>query len=40
MSSARWSRFIAWMRDNELIAGRPAPGEVLSNEYLAGQIPE
>lgn len=40
MDPAKWSDFIAWMRDNELIAGRPATGEVLSNEYLAGEIPD
>jgi putative hydroxymethylpyrimidine transport system substrate-binding protein len=40
MDAAEWSEFIAWMRDNQLIAGRPAIGEVLSDEYLAGEIPE
>jgi putative hydroxymethylpyrimidine transport system substrate-binding protein len=40
MDPARWTRFIAWMRDNGLIAGRPAPADVLTNEYLAGEIPE
>jgi putative hydroxymethylpyrimidine transport system substrate-binding protein len=40
MDPAEWSEFIAWMRDNQLIAGRPAIGEVLSDEYLAGEIPE
>lgn len=40
MDTAKWRAFIAWMRDNDLIAGRPAPSEVLTNEYLAGQIPE
>jgi putative hydroxymethylpyrimidine transport system substrate-binding protein len=40
MDPAEWSDFIAWMRDNELIAGRPATDEVLSNEYLAGEIPD
>lgn len=40
MDEAKWRAFIAWMRDNELIAGRPAPSEVLTNEYLPGEIPE
>ena len=40
MDPAEWKAFIAWMHDNELIAGQPATGEVLSNEYLAGEIPE
>jgi putative hydroxymethylpyrimidine transport system substrate-binding protein len=39
MNPAEWRAFIAWMQRNELIAGRPATAEVLSNEYLAGQIP-
>jgi len=40
MNAAEWRAFIAWMRDNELISGRPAPAEVLTNEYLPGEIPE
>jgi putative hydroxymethylpyrimidine transport system substrate-binding protein len=40
MDAAEWKAFIAWMRRNELISGHPAIAEVLSNEYLAGQIPE
>lgn len=40
MDPAKWRAFIAWMRDNELISGRPAPSEVLTNEYLPGEIPE
>jgi putative hydroxymethylpyrimidine transport system substrate-binding protein len=39
MDPAEWKAFIAWMRQNELIAGRPTTGEVLSDEYLAGEIP-
>ncbi|HET7054781.1 MAG TPA: lipoprotein [Solirubrobacterales bacterium] len=39
MNPTEWQAFIAWMQHNELIAGRPATAEVLSNEYLAGQIP-
>jgi putative hydroxymethylpyrimidine transport system substrate-binding protein len=39
MDEAAWRSFIAWMNENELIAARPAPAEVLSNEYLAGEIP-
>jgi putative hydroxymethylpyrimidine transport system substrate-binding protein len=40
MKPARWTTFIAWMQRNGVISTRPAPSEVLSNEYLAGQIPE
>ena len=40
MDQGEWSDFIAWMQENSLVAGRPATGEVLSDEYLAGEIPE
>lgn len=40
MDPARWDEFVAWMRDNELIGGSPAPAELLTNEYLAGDIPD
>jgi putative hydroxymethylpyrimidine transport system substrate-binding protein len=40
MDPARWSRFIAWMRDNGQISGRPSPEDVLSNDYLPGRVPE
>jgi putative hydroxymethylpyrimidine transport system substrate-binding protein len=40
MDPARWSRFIAWMHENGLIAKTPPPATVLSNALLAGQIPE
>lgn len=40
MDPRSWETFIAWMRDNELIAELPAPAEVLTNEYLPGEIPE
>ena len=40
MDPAEWSNFIAWMRDNQLIADRPVTDAVLSNEYLAGEIPD
>ena len=36
----QWREFIGWMRDNELIASQPAPSQVLSNDYLPGEIPE
>jgi putative hydroxymethylpyrimidine transport system substrate-binding protein len=39
MDPPEWRAFIAWMQRNDLISGRPATGEVLSDEYLAGQIP-
>jgi putative hydroxymethylpyrimidine transport system substrate-binding protein len=40
MDPEKWSAFIAWMSENGQIEGRPAASEVLSNEYLAGEIPE
>jgi putative hydroxymethylpyrimidine transport system substrate-binding protein len=40
MDPAEWKAFIAWMQQNDLIASQPATGEVLSNAYLAGEIPE
>jgi putative hydroxymethylpyrimidine transport system substrate-binding protein len=40
MDAAEWRKFIAWMQHNGLISGRPSTGEVLSNEYLAGEIPQ
>jgi putative hydroxymethylpyrimidine transport system substrate-binding protein len=40
MNAAKWRAFIAWMRDNGLISGRPAPSEVLTNEYLPGENPK
>jgi putative hydroxymethylpyrimidine transport system substrate-binding protein len=40
MDPARWRRFVAWMRDNGLIDSLPAPSHLLSNDYLAGTIPE
>jgi putative hydroxymethylpyrimidine transport system substrate-binding protein len=40
MSPAKWSRFIAWMHENQLISRQPAPGEVLSDAYLAGDVTE
>jgi putative hydroxymethylpyrimidine transport system substrate-binding protein len=40
MNPARWREFVAWMNENGLIAGRPSPSALLSNEYLPGEIPE
>jgi putative hydroxymethylpyrimidine transport system substrate-binding protein len=40
MDPARWSRFIAWMRENGQISASPSPAELLSNDYLPGSIPE
>lgn len=40
MDPAGWREFTGWMRDNELISSLPAPGSVLSNAYLPGEIPE
>ncbi len=40
MSPASWRKFIGWMRDNGLISSLPAAGQVLTNAYLPGKIPE
>lgn len=40
MSPGRWREFIGWMRDNGQLAGLPAPADVLTNDYLPGEIPE
>jgi putative hydroxymethylpyrimidine transport system substrate-binding protein len=40
MDAAEWKEFIAWFRDSGQISSLPAPGEVLTNEYLPGEIPE
>jgi putative hydroxymethylpyrimidine transport system substrate-binding protein len=40
MDPAKWRAFIAWMQRNGLIANRPPTSQVLSNAYLAGNIPQ
>jgi putative hydroxymethylpyrimidine transport system substrate-binding protein len=40
MDPAEWRAFAGWMRDNGLIESLPEPGELLSNAYLFGEIPE
>jgi putative hydroxymethylpyrimidine transport system substrate-binding protein len=40
MDPTDWEAFSAWMRDNELIASRLGPQQLLSNDYLPGEIPE
>jgi putative hydroxymethylpyrimidine transport system substrate-binding protein len=40
MNPAKWKAFIAWAQENDVISVRPSTSEVLSNEYLAGQIPD
>jgi putative hydroxymethylpyrimidine transport system substrate-binding protein len=40
MNAAQWSRFVGWMRENGLISTQPPPSALLSNAYLAGQLPE
>jgi putative hydroxymethylpyrimidine transport system substrate-binding protein len=40
MDPAEWKTFAGWMRDNGLIESLPTPSELLSNAYLAGEIPE
>ena len=40
MDPASWDAFAGWMRDNELIASLPTAAELLTNDYLPGEIPE
>jgi len=40
MDPARWREFVGWMRDNELISSLPTPSQLLSDDYLPGNIPE
>lgn len=40
MDPEEWRTFTGWMRDNDLISSLPEPGELLSNAYLPGEIPE
>jgi putative hydroxymethylpyrimidine transport system substrate-binding protein len=40
MDPGQWRTFAGWMRDNGLIGELPAAGELLSNAYLSGEIPE
>jgi putative hydroxymethylpyrimidine transport system substrate-binding protein len=40
MDPGQWEEFIGWMRDNGLISSLPAASEVLSNDYLPGEIPD
>ena len=40
MDPAKWSSFVAWMRENGQISGSPAATELLSNAYLPGSISE
>jgi putative hydroxymethylpyrimidine transport system substrate-binding protein len=40
MNPEEWRTFSGWMRDNGLIDSLPEPGELLSNAYLVGEIPE
>ncbi len=40
MDPGAWSTFAGWMRDNGLVSSLLTPGELLSNAYLPGKIPE
>ena len=33
----QWTRYGAWMLDNELVKSPPNAGRALTNEFLAGQ---
>jgi putative hydroxymethylpyrimidine transport system substrate-binding protein len=39
MDPGQWAAFTRWMRDNGLIEASPETSEVLSNDYLPGEIP-
>jgi putative hydroxymethylpyrimidine transport system substrate-binding protein len=40
MDPEQWKTFTGWMRDNCLIESLPVAGELLSDDYLSGEIPE
>jgi putative hydroxymethylpyrimidine transport system substrate-binding protein len=40
MNPEEWETFAGWMRDEGLISEQPKAAEVLSNAYLADEIPE
>jgi len=40
MDPAEWDEFIGWSRDNGLISSLPRAAQVLTNEYLPGNIPD
>jgi putative hydroxymethylpyrimidine transport system substrate-binding protein len=40
MDPTQWTEFAGWMRDNGLIASLPTAPQLLSNDYLPGEIPE
>ena len=40
MDPEEWEAFAAWMRDEELTEALPKAPELLSNDYLSGEIPE
>jgi putative hydroxymethylpyrimidine transport system substrate-binding protein len=40
MNPDEWGAFAGWMRDNDLISSLPQPSELLSDDYLPGEIPE
>jgi putative hydroxymethylpyrimidine transport system substrate-binding protein len=40
MDPAAWNEFAGWMRDNELIESLPTAAQLLTNDYLPGEIPE
>jgi putative hydroxymethylpyrimidine transport system substrate-binding protein len=40
IDAGEWSEFAGWMRDNDLIDSLPPAGELLTNDYLPGTIPE
>jgi len=40
MDPAAWNEFAGWMRDNGLIDSLPTAAQLLTNDYLPGEIPE
>jgi putative hydroxymethylpyrimidine transport system substrate-binding protein len=39
MDPRSWQDFVGWMRDNGLIESLPATSDLLTNDYLPGEIP-
>jgi putative hydroxymethylpyrimidine transport system substrate-binding protein len=40
MDPSQWSEFVGWMRDNDLIDSLPPASDLLTNDYLPGNIPD
>jgi putative hydroxymethylpyrimidine transport system substrate-binding protein len=40
MDPADWEEFVGWMRDNDLIDSLPPTSDLLTNDYLPGNVPD